>query len=352
MFKQLKITTLTTILLGLIGLSIAYRIHQEHKKFFSASSPIEVKLSPVMLADIPDTLTSIGTLIPYQQTDISPKASGYITHIFFHEGDDVKAGTVLITLDHAQQKADLDAARADAISNTLKYQRYFILSKKGLYAPQNLETLLTAKKKSDAILNLKKKYFDNMTLKSPFSGCVGEKNISIGDFVTAGKPVLQLVDTRHLKINYALPSRYTPLIKIGQAMTFTADCMPGERFKAKVTYIAPTVDSNTQTVVVHALFNNAQHLLKPGQSINVSHTLGISHNRLLIPENSLIPSINGYSVYEVIQNKVVSIPVKVGQHLYGKVQILKGLNPHDRIITLGQNQVKAGDIVHIISLNI
>ena len=127
----------------------------------------------------------------------------------------------------------------------------------------------------------------------------------------------------------------------------TANFLPGLTLQAKVSFIAPSVDSNSQTIQVQAILDNHENTLKPGQFVNVAQTLGMQSNAILVPEDSVIADLNGNHVYMVKNNKAVSVPVTLGERIYGKVQITKGLKAGDQIITKGQLLLKNGSQVKV-----
>ncbi|OGO94094.1 MAG: hypothetical protein A3F41_04910 [Coxiella sp. RIFCSPHIGHO2_12_FULL_44_14] len=326
---------------------IVYIWNSHHPKVNHAPEATLVTLGHVQEKNIPMIVHATGTLVANEKTTLSPKAPGYITHIYFHEGQFVKAGTVLVTLDDTKERQAYASAAAQAELDKATYQRYVTLRQRGVVSPQDLDQNKSKYEQSLAAEESAKVVLDQMSLVAPFDGYIGSRNISIGNLVDVGQSIVDITDTHTLKVNFSLPNRYAPLIKMNQPVRMTADFLPGKRFTAQVSYISPNVDVNTQTIEVHADFNNEQQILKPGQSVNIQQELGMQDHALVIPADALVATINGNFVYAVQDNKVISIPVEPGLRDGNEVVIQKGIANQQPIITQGQFQVKIGQSVRV-----
>lgn len=346
MKKLSIICSIVAVLLVVAGVSYAHFKNSPKKKPQALTGKL-VQLASVQQGSIPVVAKSIGTLLANQQTVIRPKISGYITGIHFNEGQSVKAGTVLISLDNSRQKQSYLSTRAQAALANITYQRYLKLGQRNITSPQDIDTYRVDYKKAIAAAKSDKSALEDMELRAPFAGDLGAKSIHVGDYASVGSDLVTLTDTNKLKINYMLPARYSPELKVGQAVKVKADFFPGKAFMAKVSYVAPTVDPSTQTIEVHAVYDNTQHLLRPGQSVNIAQTIKKKSRVILIPASALIVDINGNYVYQVKNNKVYATAVKVGEHYRNQVEIMSGLQPSSQLIVKGQFQVKAGDRVRL-----
>ncbi len=323
--------------------------HHSHTSNAVKTPVILVKLSKVTVKSIPETATTTGTLFANQKASISPKVGGYIRKINFYEGQFVKAGTVLVQLDdNAQRQAYLSDQAATKFAK-VTVGRYLKLMQENAASQQETDEYLSNYKKAMAQEKSDKVALSEMSLTAPISGYLGAKSINIGDYVTPGSIMISLTDTNTLKVDYSLPSRYAPELKLGQSVTITADFLPGKEFSAKVSYIAPTVNEATQTIEVHAVLKNNEHNLKPGQSVTIIQNLGINPQTLLVPSDAIIASIDGDHVLEIKNNKVISIPVISGTRYHSMTIVEKGLNKDSEIISQGQFQVKVGTRVKAVT---
>lgn len=346
----MKQTTKAIICIVLILATIGFYLHHEkdNKKIAPAAAVTNVLLSPVTVTDIPLQIQATGNLTPNQQANISPQISGYIAKINFTEGAFVKKNAVLLSFDTREQAAKVAEARSIANLSADNYRRNAKLGTMAI-SKQDLENLRSLAEQNKAALLAAQTVLDQMTLRAPFDGYVGAKNVSVGDFISAGQKVVSVSDISELKISYQVPARYADQLKLNQPVIIT-DENSSSFFKGNVSYIAPTVDQDTQSIEVHAIFNNQNHNLKAGEFVTLVQTLGVKKNALLIPESSLLGNIDGYYVLQVnAANQVVATPVTPGEHFEGNVVIKSGLNSSDKIISAGQLQVKAGDTVAVVA---
>lgn len=344
MKKKFKISMIILVVLAASGFFAYHKLH--HKKPAPVLAPSNVVVAPVKQRDVPIQIEATGNLSANQQSDISPETSGYVAKIEFNEGSFVKQGAVLVSLDTREQAAKVAQARSAAQLSEDNYERNAKLGTLAL-SKQDLENLHSIAEQNKAALLAAQTVLNQMTLRAPFSGYVGAKTISVGDFIPAGQKIVTLTDLSELKISYEVPGRYADQLQLGQSVAITPDNTKNS-LKGRVSYIAPTIDEATQTIEVHAVFDNPQNTLKAGQFVTLTQIVGLRKNAILIPENTLQGNVDGYYVLAVDNNKhVISRSVTPGEHYQGNVIITQGLSAQDQIIVNGQQNVKVGDVVAV-----
>ena len=184
------------------------------------------------------------------------------------------------------------------------------------------------------------------TITAPFAGHIGAISVSVGDYVNPGNAMTTLVDNQHLRAEYTLPVIDLDTIKLNQPVIIQSSTGKNT-LKATVSYVAPAVDQSTQTLAVHATVNNSAGLFKPGEYVTVTQQLGSQNNVLLLPEQSVLASISGYSVFVDKNNKAIRVPVKIGDRVNGNVVIDSGLTPNDQVIVAWQNEVKNNQSISV-----
>lgn len=340
------------ILLAFVGAGYYWRYHV-HKTDGIASKPLNqpnaVSAVRVQQADIPMQIQAVGTLLANQSVFISPEVAGHISEILFREGSFVTRGTPLIKLDATTQKAKLQSSQADLVLSEIQYKRTEALVKKKMVAQKELDSAKANLQKKQSQVDQDRATLEKMTMRAPFNGYLSKRKISVGDYVTVGQKLLKLVDKDNLRLAYQVPERYQPQLKIGQKVEIRAPALPNQSFVGKVFFISPDIDITSHAVEVQALIPNKQHKLSPGMFIQVKQILGISKNALVIPEQSLIPSVEGQAVYKIVNGKAVGTPIVIGAFFAGRVQVLKGLSANDLIITAGQQKIKDGSPVKVVN---
>lgn len=340
--KQIFILT-ATVAFVLIGAGV-WLLLKPNKTTPRQTPPTVVKLGRVLFGAIPNIVTTTGNIVAEQQTDITTKINGYVTKIYYHEGDEVHSGDILVELDKRSEQDALAEAKATSELSQLEYNRDAKLRKKQLITEDVFYQTKISHEKNQAALQKAETNLSNKTITAPFNGTIGARTISVGQYIATGTPIVNLIDKSHLRVEYTLPSRELSKIKIGQDVIVTNAAYPKQRFKAKVSYIADTIDPNSQTFNVHAILADNTPL-KPGLFVNVEQTLGPPIPTLTVLSNAVLSDLEGHYVFTVKNGRAVKIPVTIAKRLNGAVAIKTGLQAGQSIIIQGQDQVKNGELV-------
>ncbi len=308
---------------------------------------ISVTVSKPTVKLIAEKLTAVGSIDAMQQANLSAKNAGYIQKIFFKEGQYVKAGTALIQLDSTQAASQLQADKTALTIAANQYKTDQSLYKKELISRNDMESDHATYANDLAKVVADQKTLDEMTIRAPFSGYLGAKTVSIGDYVAAAQKLILLVDRDHLLAEYSLPARYAPLLKLGSPVTVITNTTPKIKIAGTVEYIAPEINVDTRTINVHAAITDSKHQLLPGQYVTVKQTLTQPHQVLFVPEQSVLESLQGNSVFVAKQGKAAKLKVSLGQRRNGLVEVTQGLQVNDLVITAGQHLLKAGQAVKV-----
>jgi membrane fusion protein (multidrug efflux system) len=180
---------------------------------------------------------------------------------------------------------------------------------------------------------------------APFSGVVGQKYVALGDYVSPGTNLLTIVDTRILKLVFQVPERYLGAIQMGAPESFTVDSLPGRTFHAETIFIDPAVDMNSRTVTVKAKVLDGDGLIRPGQFGKVQLELSRSANAMTVPEAALVPQGEKFFIYVVRDGKAVLQEIQTGQREVGRVEVVSGLKPGERVVVSGIQKLTDGQPV-------
>lgn len=297
---------------------------------------------------MPTLIRQLGTLQAIDKADIAPEISGTIEEIAYEEGSFVKAGDLLIKLVSNTQQAKLEQAKAQANLAKLSYERNKNLFERKAQSQQEFDKAEADYKVAEAAVTLAQADLDKMSIRAPFDGRIGSRNYSVGQYVTEGTQLVTIVDKSKLRINYAVPQRYLDQLRLGAKVVFDTPAFPLEAFIGHVDFISPTVDVTTRTIPLEAVFENPNERLSPGLSGTVIQTLRVNENALVIPEETLVPTITGYQVYKVVDETVQTAPVEIGSRYQGKVHILTGIEAGDVIVAQGHQNLRDGAPVEIL----
>lgn len=288
---------------------------------------------------------TLGSLQSTDYIDISSELAGQIAAIYFIPGALVKKGTLLIQLDDTVLKSQLASAEANLLLSESNHNRTKELAKLSVASEQALDKTLADLQEKQNTVKVKKAQLEKLSLRAPFSGTLGSRHVSVGQYVKIGQPLVPLIANQKLRVEYNLPERYLAKLHLGQKVRVRSDAYPNQSYLGVVNYIDPAVDKETRTIRVEALIDNKERLLATGLFVRVKHQFGERRKRLLVPEESLIPTIKGQKLFVLRGKRAVAIKVKTGSHHASMTEICKGLKTNDIIIIRGQHKLKDGSRV-------
>ncbi|QFU15483.1 efflux RND transporter periplasmic adaptor subunit [Microvirga thermotolerans] len=321
--------------------------------------PPTVEVSTVGTGRIVETRESVGTVRAYESITVTAKIAGVIAEIGFEEGQKVKAGNMLVQLDAAERKAEIEQAiaetnRAIAQRNevAIKLERAQALNRTGAGTGAQVEDL-TAQVKSlegaiasaQAQRKAAEARLEDLTIRAPFAGRVGTRAVSLGAFISPGTRITTLDDLSRVRLDFAVPENLLGRLKPGQAVNATSPAYKGRIFKGAVSTIDTRVDPTTRTVRLTADFDNPDEALKPGMFLSVTLEVTTKDDAVIVPEEAIVSEGLRQLVYPVKDGKVERRIVTIGQRQNGKVEIVDGLRAGETIVVLGVQRVRPGQEV-------
>ncbi len=331
------------IIAGVVVLAIAGWTITKFKSASSAmpDNSVAVQTLTVKNSTLPLEARAIGTLIA-RSVEITPEVAGHVDKILVADGAFVKKGTVLIQLDDAVARARYESAKAQLIYSQNDYKRKLLLGKQGAIAQQAIDQANADLIEKRALAEENQVMVSKMALTAPFDGVVGKSKVNPGDYVNVAQSVLTLTDTQHLRIEYNVPEKYLPMLKLGQQVKVTTSTYPDKIFTGKVAFISPTISSENRSVSLYAEVPNDKNQLAAGMFVDVLQQLGKEDKVLMVPARSLVPVLDGEQIFKVVDGKAYPVTVLTGRRVEDSVQITQGLTSGDIIITDGQLKVKNG----------
>ncbi|GAB4355178.1 MAG: efflux RND transporter periplasmic adaptor subunit [Gammaproteobacteria bacterium] len=302
--------------------------------------PVEV--AEVRVAPLERRLEAVGTLRANEAVAIRPEVDGRVVEILFQEGERVAGGDVLVRLDDSIYRAELEQAEARLELSKANSKRVASLRAKGLSSSQEVDQAQSELAVNHAAVNLARARLEKMVIRAPFSGVVGLRNVSVGDYVSRGQDIVNLLDLDPVKVRFRVPEIHLNEVRAGQALTLSVDAFPGERFRGEVYAIDPQVDINGRSLLLQATVPNPDLKLRSGLFARVSLIVSKNPAAILIPEEAVIPQGRAKFVYKVVEGKAVRTEIATGSRLEGDIEVIRGLAQGDRVITAGQMKVQDG----------
>jgi multidrug efflux system membrane fusion protein len=329
---------------------------------------IPVVVGTVTRKSMPVEVAAVGNVEAYSTVSIKAQVPGQLLEVHFQEGDFVRKGQLLLTLDHrpyeaalAQAKAALARDKATAVNNRLQAQRYSKLLDEGIVPASQVESFTSAADASDAGLNADEAAIktaelnlEYCTIYSPLDGRTGALMLKPGNLVkVADVPIVIINQVNPIFVNFAVPQQFWPDIKkyMAQGTLHVKATVPKDTGPAEggtVAFVDNAVDPTTGTIHLKATFTNSQNRLWPGLYVNIVLTLSEQVGATVVPAQAVLQGDKGSFVYVVRSDKRVEpreiVPVRTVE---GETVIEKGLQPGETIVTDGQARLEPNARVEI-----
>ena len=302
--------------------------------------PVEV--APVIVGPVTDSVSAVGNLEANESVMIRPEILGRVIRVNFQEGQPIEKGKILIELESGELTAQLAQAEASVEIARLNYDRMKRLIANDNVSKQELDQTATNLKSAEANYKLFQERLSKTKIRSPFSGYLGTRRVSPGDYVQPGRDIVNLEDLTTLKMNFMVPEMVFSRLAGGQQVEVRVDAFPGQLFRGAVYSIDPRVEELSRTVRVRANIPNPDVKLRPGMFANVSLVLGHVDHALLIPEEAVVPQQDKTFVFRVEDKTARLTEVKLGARERGMVQALDGVQAQDVVVRAGHQKIRDG----------
>jgi multidrug efflux system membrane fusion protein len=320
--------------------------------------------------NVPVVIKAIGTVEPYNTVSVRAQVAGEITGIHFQQGQEVSQGDLLFTIDPRPYQAALEGALADLARDkaTLKSAeedvlRYGELIKKDYVTSQQYDQVMANAGSLKATVAADEAAVKNAqinlgycTVRSPISGRTGTVLVEPGNVIKANDQAMVTINQiTPVYVSFSVPEKYLSDIRrhfaTGTLAVEAAFPDQGESsFRGKLSFINNTVDSSTGTILMKATFRNREKALWPGQFVNVTLTLAISENAVVVPSQAVQRGQQGDYLFVVKPDMTVELrSIQAGQKLDGDTVIRKGLDEGEKVVTDGQLRLFPGARVEIVN---
>jgi membrane fusion protein (multidrug efflux system) len=313
------------------------------------AKPVEVHATKVVLAAFPRGVAAVGSLRADESVTIRPEIAGRIVEIRFTEGQRVQKGQVLIRLDDSITRAELAQVRANHTLAKSKFDRATELQQKGFISKQARDDADNVMRVQEAAMDLAQARLDKSTLRAPFSGVIGLRNVSVGNYVQEGSEIVTIQAIDPLKVDFRIPELYMSDVRQGQTLEITLDAMPDKRYEGKVFAISPLIDEGGRAIVMRAQVNNRGGDLRPGMFARVRLLFGATQPSPTVQETALVPQRDEQYVFVVRDNRAQQVKVEIGQRRDGMVEVLAGLKEGDMVVTAGHQKIRDGLAVTVMN---
>ena len=347
MFKKIFLTIL--FLLLLVGALAGAKVWQFQTMFAAAAQmvppPTTVTTSTVTADRWQPTLDAVGSVVAVQGVTISAEVAGTVKRLAFESGATVRAGEVLVELDDAVEQAQLRSASANADLSRLNLERARNLRPRNLVSQSDFDSAEAQAKQADAQVDNIRAVIAKKTIRAPFAGRLGIRQINLGQFLDGGAAIVSLQALDPVYVDFSLPQQELARLRVGMVVRVTSDAAPGQTFIGTLSVISPEIDALTRNVRLRATFDNRSGRLQPGMYVSVAAVLPTAQQVLMIPITAVRYAPYGDSVFVVEDRKdektgavgkvAVQKFVRLGPSRGDFVVVESGLNAGETLISTG-----------------
>lgn len=312
-----------------------------------------------------DDVEAVGTLVAVNGTDVTTEAGGVVRELLFTAGQPVRAGTVLVRLNTSNEAATLRALEASAKLAVTQRDRWRELGGQQLVSKADVDERNSTAANSLAQVEAQRALIAQKTIRAPFDGVLGIRQVNLGQYLNPGDPIVSLQSLDPIYLDFSLPEQMVSKVRQGAKITATVDALPGKSFGGVITAIEPDVDPGTRNFQVQATLDNPDTALRPGSFAKVKFSTGRSRSVVVIPQTAVSFNPYGNAVYVVNE----AAPAKgakteegepAGPRLTVKqrfiqtgttrgdlVAVTEGLKPGERVVTSGLLKLRNDALVTI-----
>jgi membrane fusion protein, multidrug efflux system len=304
----------------------------------------------------PSTLSVIGTAAAIQGVTVSADLPGTIDKIHFESGQWVNQGDILVELDTRQERAQLASLEAQRDLARINYDRAQQLVKAGVISHSEYDNATAQQKATEAQVGDIHAAIARKTIHAPFSGVLGIRQVSLGQYLAAGQAIVSLQSLNPIYVNFGVPQQDTPKVVPGHVLRVTNSDLPGMGFTGRIVALDSVINEQTRNIQVQAIVTNKANKLRPGMFLQVELPVGQARQVVPLPASAINYAPYGDSVFIVTEMKdpkgntyrgVRQQVVKIEGSRGDQVAVISGVNPGDEVVSSGVFRLRNGAPIQV-----
>lgn len=355
--RMIQMLTVTAVFIAVLGFIKFWQIQEAIGKAAGFQPPPQaVTTIAAQQEEWPTTLSSIGTLAPVQGVTVSADLPGIVERIAFESGGWVREGDLLVQLDIRQEQAQLAAGEAERDLARLNFDRMQGLVKEGAISRAEYDEAAAERKRTEARVEEIRATIARKTIRAPFSGVLGIRQVNLGQYLSGGDAVVPLQSLDPIYVNFGVPQQDASQVRVGRAVRITTGGLASAEFIGRVTAINAVVDEATRNIQVQATLANRRGTLRPGMFVQAEVLVGANRSVVTLPASAISYAPYGDSVFVVTELKdadgqsyrgVRQQFVKLGGARGDQVAVVAGLEAGEEVVTSGTFKLRNGAAVSV-----
>jgi membrane fusion protein, multidrug efflux system len=302
-------------------------------------------------------IDAIGTFKAVPGIDVAGQVGGIVAEIRFANGQDVEKGALLARIDDSTEQADLKSNAAMVKNAELAYARQQALSAQGVASRSNFDLAQAVRDQAQGAMDRTKALIAQKTIMAPFAGRLGIRKVDVGQYVAPGAALVSLQQLDPIFIDFLVSEQNYSALAVGEKVSVKVDALDGAVFSGKIANLDARIDRDTRNILVRAEVANPDKKILPGMFGNISVEAGKPQNVVTAPRTSVATSLYGDAIFVVLPDdaaKGFDGPlhlerrfVRLGESREGRVALLEGVKPGEKVVSQGQIKLLPNAAVRI-----
>lgn len=309
--------------------------------------PVEVATAETGRVSV--VVESVGTARARQAVDVVANVSGHVVEILFRAGDLVEPGQPLLRLEDTIERASLAEARAVLDEAALQHKRARQLVADQTIPQTRLDELTSAHAVAQARFQAAERRLDERTVRAPFRGVVGLREVDVGARISGDTTITRLEDRSVMELQFQVPEVHYNAIRPGLRVVAAGAALPGREFAGTIAAVDSRIDEVSRAFRVRAELRNPEDLIPSGMFLRVSAELAVREQAVLVPEQAIVPEERASHVFRIVDGRAERVVVKLGQRQAGRVEIVSGIEAGDVVVVAGLQRLRSGAAVRILN---
>ena len=302
--------------------------------------PVEVAVA--FQDTVVDAILATGEIESVQSIELRPEVDGRLVEILVREGQEVTRGTPLFKVDDAELRAQVARLEAERDLAQQALERTRELMEQNASSEADLEQAEANARSALAQLELQQVRLDRTLVRAPFSGLVGERFVSLGDYVNSSTRLVTLQTVDPQRALFRVPERYAQRLHLGQEVGFRVAALPDVEYTGIVDFVDPVVQLPARTIAVKAEVRNHDRTLKAGMFIEARLVTDVRPEAVIIPEDAILPLQGAVFVWVVVDATATRRQVELGVRSPGFVEIQSGIETGEQVVVGGLEMLTEG----------
>jgi membrane fusion protein (multidrug efflux system) len=334
------------LLLALLAMPCALACGESPAAVPEGPPPAVVQVVTAETRTLPRTLSAVGGLESSKTAAVAAEIAGTVVALDLPEGKPVEAGRVLARLDDSAARAALSVAEARRQNARDRLARQEPLHAQGVASDQALDDARAEVRASEGAFQEARTLLDKHTIRAPYAGLIGLKQVNVGQYVAAGQPIVELTLAQGLELRFSLPQQDLPHVAVGQVVHGVVGRCEA-RFEGRVSAVDPRVDASTRMFNVQALVGGGEDgALHPGMAVRVRLLVEEEPDAILLPQEAIVRQGTKYVVYTVdAEGHAQPREVALGEFFVDGVHVTSGVAAGERVVASGQQKLQPGSLI-------